>query len=110
MQTFPNVILTPHEGFYTAEALTRIASVTMENLSLYEQVRHTAQRPIPSLTGSLILNGRTQDLSIRVCCRLARAASRRATWCFAAWGVRGVWYATMSRTVVHRKGKGAQRS
>jgi phosphoglycerate dehydrogenase-like enzyme len=41
------VILTPHEGFYTSEALTRIATVTMENLSFYEQVRHTAQRPIP---------------------------------------------------------------
>jgi hypothetical protein len=38
-QTFPNVILTPHEGFYTREALTRIAEVTLENLTKYQAVR-----------------------------------------------------------------------
>lgn len=50
VQTFPNVILTPHEGFYTAEALTRIATVTMENLSFYEQVRQRFSGQSPGRT------------------------------------------------------------
>jgi hypothetical protein len=115
VQTFPNVILTPHEGFYTAEALTRIATVTMENLSFYEQVRQrfSGQSPgrksrsysIPCLLTSIV------GLRPYHSClwSVGRAASRRVTWCFAAWGVRGVWYATMSRTVGHRKSKGPRR-
>lgn len=37
-QAFPNVILTPHEGFYTIEALVRIATVTLENVTKYQSV------------------------------------------------------------------------
>lgn len=37
-QAFPNVILTPHEGFYTIEALVRIATVTLENITKYQSV------------------------------------------------------------------------
>jgi D-lactate dehydrogenase len=32
LMTFPNVIITSHQGFFTKEALTQIASTTFENL------------------------------------------------------------------------------
>ncbi|MEZ4970611.1 MAG: 2-hydroxyacid dehydrogenase [Flavobacteriaceae bacterium] len=35
--SFPNVLLTPHQGFITKEALTNIAEVTFENLNLWEE-------------------------------------------------------------------------
>lgn len=35
--TFPNVIITSHQGFFTREALTEIARVTMESLTAFEQ-------------------------------------------------------------------------
>jgi D-lactate dehydrogenase len=31
----PNVIVTSHQGFFTKEALTNIASTTLENVSAY---------------------------------------------------------------------------
>jgi D-lactate dehydrogenase len=34
--TFPNVLITAHQGFYTAEALTNIANTTLENISQFE--------------------------------------------------------------------------
>lgn len=34
--TFPNVLITGHQGFFTADALAAIASVTIENLSSFE--------------------------------------------------------------------------
>ncbi|MEO1618361.1 MAG: 2-hydroxyacid dehydrogenase [Planctomycetota bacterium] len=34
--TFPNVLITGHQGFFTREALSRIASVTLNNLSEIE--------------------------------------------------------------------------
>ncbi|MFZ5477391.1 MAG: 2-hydroxyacid dehydrogenase [Myxococcota bacterium] len=34
--TFPNVLVTAHQGFLTAEALTSIARVTLENVSAFE--------------------------------------------------------------------------
>lgn len=33
--TFPNVLITSHQGFFTAEALLAIASTTLENIRLY---------------------------------------------------------------------------
>lgn len=35
--TFPNVIITGHQGFFTAEALREIARVTLANVSEYEK-------------------------------------------------------------------------
>lgn len=35
--SFPNVLLTPHQGFMTKEALTNIAEVTFENINCWEQ-------------------------------------------------------------------------
>lgn len=35
--SFPNVLLTPHQGFITKEALTNIAEVTFENLNSWEE-------------------------------------------------------------------------
>jgi D-lactate dehydrogenase len=33
--TFPNVLITSHQGFFTEEALTNIADTTLENIRLY---------------------------------------------------------------------------
>ncbi|MBN26850.1 MAG: hydroxyacid dehydrogenase [Alteromonadaceae bacterium] len=35
--TFPNVLVTSHQAFFTQEALTRIAHVTLQNISEFEQ-------------------------------------------------------------------------
>jgi len=50
----PNVLVTPHQGFLTAEALTNIASTTFENIDAFErsgrpvfQVHVDAGRAIP---------------------------------------------------------------
>ena len=34
--SFPNVLITSHQGFFTEEALTQIAQVTLENVDQYE--------------------------------------------------------------------------
>lgn len=36
--TFPNVVITGHQGFFTLEALTAIAETTIANLTAFEQV------------------------------------------------------------------------
>jgi D-lactate dehydrogenase len=35
--TFPNVVVTAHQGFFTREALANIAETTLANLSSFEQ-------------------------------------------------------------------------
>jgi D-lactate dehydrogenase len=35
--TFPNVLITGHQAFFTSEAMTAIAEVTIENISGFEQ-------------------------------------------------------------------------
>src|SRR3546814_8781157 len=35
--TFPNVLITGHQGFFTQEALTAIAETTMANLTAFER-------------------------------------------------------------------------
>ncbi|MBS0349941.1 MAG: 2-hydroxyacid dehydrogenase [Proteobacteria bacterium] len=37
LQTFPNVIITGHQAFFTKEALTNIAATTMENITGFER-------------------------------------------------------------------------
>ncbi len=34
--SFPNVLITAHQGFFTKEALEQIASVTLENINAFE--------------------------------------------------------------------------
>ena len=34
--TFPNVVVTGHQAFFTEEALTAIANVTLDNLAAFE--------------------------------------------------------------------------
>jgi D-lactate dehydrogenase len=36
LMTFPNVVLTSHQGFLTSEALTKIAQTTLLNMSQFE--------------------------------------------------------------------------
>lgn len=35
--TFPNVLITGHQGFFTVEALTSIAQTTLQNISIFEK-------------------------------------------------------------------------
>lgn len=46
--TFPNVLVTGHQGFFTAEALGAIAATTMANLSAFE----ATGRPLHAVPGS----------------------------------------------------------
>jgi len=39
--TFPNVLITAHQGFFTREALQKISAVTLENVSAFEHGRRT---------------------------------------------------------------------
>ena len=39
--TFPNVVVTAHQGFFTADALTGIAAVTLDNITAFEQGRRS---------------------------------------------------------------------
>lgn len=39
--TFPNVLITAHQGFFTREALQGISSITLENVSAFEHGRRT---------------------------------------------------------------------
>ena len=47
--TFPNVLVTAHQGFLTVEALSAIAAVTLQNLSDLEAGRlcPNALHPLP---------------------------------------------------------------
>lgn len=38
--TFPNVLITGHQGFFTEEAMTNIAETTLANISAFEQTGH----------------------------------------------------------------------
>ncbi|MET0544902.1 MAG: 2-hydroxyacid dehydrogenase [Caulobacterales bacterium] len=44
--TFPNVLITGHQGFFTVEAMTAIAQVTFENLDAFENTGRPAY-PVP---------------------------------------------------------------
>ncbi|MBA2659378.1 MAG: 2-hydroxyacid dehydrogenase [Nitrosospira sp.] len=35
--TFPNVLITGHQGFFTAEALSSVAQTTLQNISIFER-------------------------------------------------------------------------
>ena len=37
LQTFPNVLITGHQAFFTKEALTNIAAVTLNNITAFEK-------------------------------------------------------------------------
>lgn len=43
LMTFPNVLVTSHQGFFTIEALQQIANTTLNNLSLIEAGKMPAQ-------------------------------------------------------------------
>lgn len=44
LTTFPNVIITSHQGFLTHEALEHIAHITIENIKLFEQGKKCRHR------------------------------------------------------------------
>lgn len=45
--TFPNVLVTGHQGFFTQEALTRIAEVTIANLDQFAATGHGLHSAMP---------------------------------------------------------------
>ncbi len=47
--TFPNVLVTGHQGFFTLEAMREIAQVTLHNLACYRELRSCANL-IPGMT------------------------------------------------------------
>lgn len=49
--TFPNVLITGHQGFFTGEAMTAIAETTIENLTRFEHSGVPAH-PIAAVTGT----------------------------------------------------------
>jgi D-lactate dehydrogenase len=40
--SFPNVLITAHQGFFTKEALTEISNITLQNLSDFEDGKSLA--------------------------------------------------------------------
>lgn len=46
LATFPNVLITGHQGFFTNEALEEIARVTTENITLYHQGQLEGERRV----------------------------------------------------------------
>jgi D-lactate dehydrogenase len=46
LTTFPNVVITGHQGFLTREALSQIAEVTLANISSFQSGRPTAENLI----------------------------------------------------------------
>jgi D-lactate dehydrogenase len=48
LATFPNVLITAHQAFFTANALEKIASVTMANLTAFEHGEATANELLPA--------------------------------------------------------------
>ncbi len=45
--TFPNVLITGHQGFFTREALTNIAEATLDNVTAFETGEGTLHEVIP---------------------------------------------------------------
>ena len=46
--TFPNVLVTSHQGYFTKEAMQEIAHVTMENAKALEEGRDNGNEVISS--------------------------------------------------------------
>jgi len=49
--TFPNVLITSHQGFFTREAMTAIAQTTVENISAFESGAGHLHRVTVGLAG-----------------------------------------------------------
>lgn len=45
--TFPNVLITAHQGFFTREAVRNIADTTLANISAFETGKGTLERVLP---------------------------------------------------------------
>ncbi|MBW8883646.1 MAG: 2-hydroxyacid dehydrogenase, partial [Planctomycetia bacterium] len=48
LATFPNVLITAHQAFFTATALEQIARVTMTNLTAFERAEPTPNELLPA--------------------------------------------------------------
>jgi len=49
--TFPNVLVTGHQGFFTAEAMTAIAETTMANITAFEATGHALHEVVAGGAG-----------------------------------------------------------
>ena len=48
--TFPNVIITGHQAFFTRDALENIAVVTIKNITDFQEERSSGEEPIDHAT------------------------------------------------------------
>ncbi|MFE9538680.1 2-hydroxyacid dehydrogenase [Streptomyces sp. NPDC006691] len=46
--TFPNVVVTSHQAYYTRDAVTQIVEATVENVAAYAEGRHTENVLVPA--------------------------------------------------------------
>jgi D-lactate dehydrogenase len=44
LMSFPNVLITAHQAFFTEEALTQIATITLQNIRDFEEKKHLANQ------------------------------------------------------------------
>jgi D-lactate dehydrogenase len=50
LATFPNVLITAHQAFFTSNALREIARVTVANLTAFERGEPTTNELLPPKT------------------------------------------------------------
>src|SRR3546814_14763487 len=71
--TFPNVLITGHQGFFTKEALEGIARTTIANLSTFEQSGRSAHQlsavACTAVRGGLRLRRSEELRGGKGCCR-----------------------------------------
>ncbi len=48
LMTFPNVLVTSHQAYYTAEALAEIIATTVQNVSDYAEGRRSGNVLVPA--------------------------------------------------------------
>ena len=70
--TFPNVLVTGHQAFFTHEALTAIADTTLANIAAFER-----GEPLPNAVGAELVMKRL-SVKGRCCGRGRRGGSRSA--------------------------------
>jgi Lactate dehydrogenase and related dehydrogenases len=46
LMSFPNVLITAHQGFFTNEALSQIAQITLQNVTDYEQGKELVNKVV----------------------------------------------------------------
>ena len=75
--TFPNVIVTAHQGFFTAEALHEIATTTLANVTEFERAARSSTRSASSPASTTSAAAARRESAGRLVRRCRRAPSSR---------------------------------